>query len=115
MRSPRKSIEARVDLSEHAHHLSCDLFVPLVVARKIEFGKRLSFTSDVTELAANTECGGEVAHRADHVDHGSRMRNDLRVDEPIRRELVRGLAGRDPSVKYENNGENPHRPPTPVI
>jgi len=80
-----------IDFLNHAHHLPGDELVPLVVACEIELRERLSFLALMAELTANAESAGEVAHGSDNFHYGRRVRNDLRVDQRVRRKFPRRL------------------------
>src|SRR5713226_8545570 len=86
-------VEAPIDLSQHAHHLTCNQFVALLIAGEIEFGEGLTLAANVAELTADTKCARKVAHGADHFNYWSRVRNDLRVDQRVRRKFSRRLRG----------------------
>jgi hypothetical protein len=74
-------VEPAVDLLDHHHHLSRDLLGSFLVAGKIELLEREPFFPNVTELAANPEVTGEVAHGADDLDDGRRARDHPDIDE----------------------------------
>ena len=101
-------VEPAVDLLDHAHHVPRRQLRALLVLGKVKLPERLAFLPDVTELAAHTEGAGEVAHDPDDVHDGRVFRNDLNVDERVRREMagrLRRQGGRDgQGGKAKNHG-----------
>jgi hypothetical protein len=106
----RDCIEPAVDLLDHAHHLSRYELVALLVTGEIKLREWLPFATDVTELAANSEGAGEVAHGADDIHDGRRVRKNLGVDERVGWEFASRLRRGDRcNAEHKNDRKKSHR------
>src|SRR5688500_18788019 len=103
-------VESPIDLLHHAHHLSRDELGALLVNGEVEALQRHPFFAHVAKLTAHAESEGNVSHRADDFGDGRRTRDDLHVDERVRRPLAGWLRSESSGEResYETDEEESH-------